>query len=225
MYPLYACDLETGKNTQVSTPKMPKADKGTIVVAVAPLSKAEFDPDVIIIYGNPAQIIRCIQGALYKSKEVKVMSVKKMDDIRFEHLEMVCHDPDACAKFMQETMGAELCEQEKWTIPAPWNITCRHVQVAGTVFQYTTAGLLPESWHKTLATQGNMFHNVAFKVTAEEAEAIKDAMLARGAKLISIITPPGGKVSFNGQEFDANFGYWIDATEQCGLRFEIITVA
>ena len=64
IHPLYACDLETGKKTQDSTPKMSKADTGTIVVA--PLSRANFEPDVIIIYGNPAQIVRCIQGALYK---------------------------------------------------------------------------------------------------------------------------------------------------------------
>jgi uncharacterized protein (DUF169 family) len=63
VYPLYACDLEVGKKTHDSTPKMPVADTGTI--AVAPLHRADFDPDVIIIYGNAAQIVRCVQGALY----------------------------------------------------------------------------------------------------------------------------------------------------------------
>jgi uncharacterized protein (DUF169 family) len=34
-------------------------------ILVAPLHRAVFDPDVLMIYGNPAQIMRLIQGALY----------------------------------------------------------------------------------------------------------------------------------------------------------------
>jgi len=63
VYPLYAVDLEAGKKNQESTPKMPDADTGEIVLA--PIHKADFDPDVIVIYGNAAQIARCVQGALY----------------------------------------------------------------------------------------------------------------------------------------------------------------
>lgn len=63
VYPLYAANMDVAKKTQESTPKMPTADTGTVVVA--PLNRCDFDPDVIIIYGNAAQIVRCVQGALF----------------------------------------------------------------------------------------------------------------------------------------------------------------
>jgi uncharacterized protein (DUF169 family) len=34
-------------------------------ILVAPLSRTAFEPDLLMIYGNPAQIMRLIQGALY----------------------------------------------------------------------------------------------------------------------------------------------------------------
>lgn len=34
-------------------------------ILAAPLSRAAFEPDLLMIYGNPAQIMRFIQGALY----------------------------------------------------------------------------------------------------------------------------------------------------------------
>jgi uncharacterized protein (DUF169 family) len=34
-------------------------------ILVAPLNRAAFDPDLIMMYGNPAQIMRLVQGSLY----------------------------------------------------------------------------------------------------------------------------------------------------------------
>jgi uncharacterized protein (DUF169 family) len=34
-------------------------------ILVAPLSRTTFEPDLLLIYGNPAQVMRLIQGALY----------------------------------------------------------------------------------------------------------------------------------------------------------------
>jgi uncharacterized protein (DUF169 family) len=63
VYPLYAKDLEAGKKTAAVEPRM---DFGTCDnIILAPLHKANFDPDVLIIYGNPAQIVRLVQGSLY----------------------------------------------------------------------------------------------------------------------------------------------------------------
>lgn len=64
VYPLYTGSLEAGKVTQDTTPQMPVKDTETIVFA--PLHRASFEPDVIIIYGNGAQIIRMVQGAIYE---------------------------------------------------------------------------------------------------------------------------------------------------------------
>ena len=63
VYPLYVGNMDAAKKTQETTPKMPKADTGAIVVA--PLHRATFEPDVIVIYGNAAQVVRMVQGALY----------------------------------------------------------------------------------------------------------------------------------------------------------------
>ncbi len=62
---LYTGNDEAAVKTQESTPKMPQADTHCIVVA--PLQNAAFDPDVVICYGNAAQITRFVQGALYKT--------------------------------------------------------------------------------------------------------------------------------------------------------------
>jgi uncharacterized protein (DUF169 family) len=34
-------------------------------ILVAPLNRASFEPDLFMVYGNPAQVMRLIQGALY----------------------------------------------------------------------------------------------------------------------------------------------------------------
>jgi uncharacterized protein (DUF169 family) len=34
-------------------------------ILVAPLSRAAFDPHLLVVYGNPAQMMRLVQGALY----------------------------------------------------------------------------------------------------------------------------------------------------------------
>ena len=62
--PLYVDNDEAAVKTQASTPKMPTADTQCIVLA--PLHLATFDPDVVVCYGNSAQITRFVQGALYK---------------------------------------------------------------------------------------------------------------------------------------------------------------
>jgi uncharacterized protein (DUF169 family) len=62
--PLYVDNDEAAVKTQASTPKMPTADTHCIVMA--PIHLATFDPDVVIVYGNPAQITRMVQGACYK---------------------------------------------------------------------------------------------------------------------------------------------------------------
>lgn len=62
--PLYAGTDEAAARTQESTPKMPSADTHCIVIC--PLDKCTFAPDVVLCYGNAAQIVRLVQGALYK---------------------------------------------------------------------------------------------------------------------------------------------------------------
>jgi uncharacterized protein (DUF169 family) len=65
IYPYYAENAEAAMKTQEGTPRLPlESIKG---ITVAPLAKAEFTADVVLVYGNAAQMIRMVQGALYKS--------------------------------------------------------------------------------------------------------------------------------------------------------------
>lgn len=64
VYPLYAESLKAGANTQMAVPHMPLGKIRSILLA--PLNRADFEPDVVLIYGNPGQTVRLIQAALYK---------------------------------------------------------------------------------------------------------------------------------------------------------------
>jgi uncharacterized protein (DUF169 family) len=63
-------------------------------ILVAPLNRAAFDPDLLMIYGNPAQIMRLIHGALYNEGGAiqstamgrlgcAIITVMKSDECRF----------------------------------------------------------------------------------------------------------------------------------------------
>ncbi len=38
-------------------------------VVMSPLTRTRIVPDVVLVYGNPAQMMRCIQGAMHKEGE------------------------------------------------------------------------------------------------------------------------------------------------------------
>ncbi len=61
---LYTESLEAGRLSEESVPKLP--DGVYRGVLVAPLSRASFEPDSIVIYGNSAQIMRLGQAYLWK---------------------------------------------------------------------------------------------------------------------------------------------------------------
>ena len=64
-------------------------------IMVAPLSRTAFEPDLLMLYGNPAQIMRLIQGALYNEGGAiqssamgrlgcaAIITVVKKDECRF----------------------------------------------------------------------------------------------------------------------------------------------
>lgn len=57
-------DLEASKEF---TSKVAKIPYGKFqAVAVAPMSKLNFEPNIVVMYGNTAQVMRVIQGYLYK---------------------------------------------------------------------------------------------------------------------------------------------------------------
>ncbi len=60
---MYTGTAEAGKKTEAETDKF-TTDKYAGVL-FAPLARAAFEPDVLVIYGNSAQIMRLVHGALY----------------------------------------------------------------------------------------------------------------------------------------------------------------
>lgn len=62
----YVADEAFAKKFADSIPRIRERMDGFIV---GPLESLEFDPDLVIIYGNAAQIMRAINGAVYATKE------------------------------------------------------------------------------------------------------------------------------------------------------------
>ncbi|MDR2302937.1 MAG: DUF169 domain-containing protein [Deltaproteobacteria bacterium] len=63
VYPMYAKNQEGGQRSEAVIDRLPTGKIETILVA--PLGRASFSPDVVMVYGNAAQMARLIQGALY----------------------------------------------------------------------------------------------------------------------------------------------------------------
>ncbi len=60
---MYTKDNSTGKKTESAVPKLKFGKYDGLIVA--PLSRADFVPDVVVIYCNPAQLMRLVAAALY----------------------------------------------------------------------------------------------------------------------------------------------------------------
>jgi len=64
-YPFYAKDLKTAKTMESTSRFFPM---GTVKdIWLAPLDKAGFEPDLVLVYGNAAQVARIAQGANYNN--------------------------------------------------------------------------------------------------------------------------------------------------------------
>lgn len=62
---MYAETQACGELSEAAVPKFTKEESGTIVVS--PLNRAEFEPDVVVVYGNSAQVMRMVAASLYKT--------------------------------------------------------------------------------------------------------------------------------------------------------------
>jgi len=61
---MYCETKQIGSKTEAEVPRLPYGKYKYIFIA--PLRRANFDPDVFIVYGNPAQIMRLMTAYLYK---------------------------------------------------------------------------------------------------------------------------------------------------------------
>ncbi|WLR52747.1 DUF169 domain-containing protein [Bacillus tianshenii] len=62
---MYTKTCELGAKTEAAVPKFTKAEAGTVVIS--PLTRASFDPELVIVYGNSAQVMRMVAAALYNT--------------------------------------------------------------------------------------------------------------------------------------------------------------
>ncbi len=61
---MYVESLEAGARTEAATHRLPAGKYNHLLLA--PAARAEFTPDALIIYGNAAQVMRLLTGALWK---------------------------------------------------------------------------------------------------------------------------------------------------------------
>ncbi len=64
IYPDFTNSLEAAQRTQAMQPKAPVGSIGSILLG--PLNRFDFEPDLVLVYGSPAQVVRLVQGALYR---------------------------------------------------------------------------------------------------------------------------------------------------------------
>lgn len=62
---MYVKDEVLGQKTEAEIPRTPEAEAG--VVISAPLAKATFEPEVVLVYGNSAQVMVMVAAALWKT--------------------------------------------------------------------------------------------------------------------------------------------------------------
>ncbi|MBI3978614.1 MAG: DUF169 domain-containing protein [Chloroflexi bacterium] len=60
---IYTRSKEAGARTEAIVPRLPTGRYQAVVIA--PLARANFAPDVAVVYGNSAQVMRLVQGALW----------------------------------------------------------------------------------------------------------------------------------------------------------------
>lgn len=65
VFPLYGETREACSRTQEHVPYFPYREYRSM--ALAPLARGLFEPDLVLVYGNPAQVARLVQSALYRS--------------------------------------------------------------------------------------------------------------------------------------------------------------
>jgi uncharacterized protein (DUF169 family) len=63
-FPLYTETPQASVNLHIQMPRLAEGEAKTVVMAG--LQRADFSPDVVIFYGGPFQIARCIQAGIWK---------------------------------------------------------------------------------------------------------------------------------------------------------------
>ena len=60
---MYTATTEAGARSEAATPRFEQGRYGTFIAA--PLGRASFEPDLVLLYGNPAQVLLLVIASLY----------------------------------------------------------------------------------------------------------------------------------------------------------------
>ncbi|MEW6045097.1 MAG: DUF169 domain-containing protein [Bacillota bacterium] len=88
---MYNETLEAGARSEAAVPKAPEGGYGAVVVA--PLAKGAFEPQIVLVYANPAQVMRLAAAALWKRGGVLHAVVNPRADCA-EELIRTLHEDD-----------------------------------------------------------------------------------------------------------------------------------
>lgn len=61
---MYACCREAGARFEEALPKYAPGEAGHILAG--PLGRIDYEPDTVVVYGNPAQVLRLVNACLYE---------------------------------------------------------------------------------------------------------------------------------------------------------------
>jgi len=118
--PLYGASRELCESTNEYLLTLPMGQYKSI--ALAPLEKSPFAPDLILVYGNPAQVSRLVQGALYHRGGVITSNFTGRNSCASELAAPLLHDqpqvivPGSGERVFAVTQDAEMC----FSFPASW---------------------------------------------------------------------------------------------------------
>jgi uncharacterized protein (DUF169 family) len=62
---MYTKTCDIGRTTEAAVPKFSKEEAGTVLMS--PLTRTSFEPELIVVYGNSAQVMRMVAAALYQT--------------------------------------------------------------------------------------------------------------------------------------------------------------
>lgn len=94
---MYCGTLEAGAAMETAVPKFEPGRYGAVVFA--PLERASFEPDLLLVYGNSAQVMRLVHGALFhRGGTLKAEAMGRLD----------------CADIVVRTVQTNECQ---WVLP------------------------------------------------------------------------------------------------------------
>jgi len=206
----------------------PQFDKSILKMMFPTLPEAElsFEGYFVGMIEDAGVRVELSGTALGDDLPILTGQLKEGSNTKCMYIDIVHPDPRAAAQYMEEVFGAKPCEQELAAgISKVFQTECCIELAGGVVYRITQPGTLPASWKDALEKEGPCVHDVCFMI--DDVQAMKEKMLSRGCKLIADMdfTPEQLAAMYpqtEGKDVQLE-GCWIDATEQVGMRFALVS--